>query len=112
MADHASKVGDICRYNDFTRADEICTILKSYRPDYPGDESRISEAQWAEMTQELLNLEKDLADTKALLQRFYRAITACSIDLESSSSESEDEAGTDWPRLTFRTSLTFDFNES
>ena len=48
-------------------------------------DSRITEDQWAEMTRELLTLEKVLEETKIALQRFYRAMSATAL------TDSEDE---------------------
>ena len=49
------------------------------KPADDDNDSRITEDQWAEMTQELLTLEKVLEETKIALQRFYRTISATAL---------------------------------
>lgn len=76
MARHVWRAKDICGSVGYRKARETCERLESFRPDINDDDSRVTGDQWREMTKELLILEKDLADTKALLQEFCRAATA------------------------------------
>lgn len=71
---------DICKNMGYKKAMETCQRLESLRPDVNDDDSRATEDQWMEMSKELLNLEKDLAYTKALLQGFCRAVTTSTME--------------------------------
>ncbi|KAI4102544.1 MAG: hypothetical protein LQ339_004561 [Xanthoria mediterranea] len=64
---------------------ESCERLMAFKPADDDYDSRITEDQWADMTQELLTLEKVLEETKVALQRFYRTISATAL------TDSEDE---------------------
>ena len=64
---------------------ESCERLMAFKPADDDGDSRITEDQWADMTQELLTLEKVLEETKVALQRFYRTISATAL------TDSEDE---------------------
>lgn len=85
MAFYASKARKLCSSFGYRKAREECERLVSFKPDHYDDNSRVTEFQWREMTKELLVLEENLADTKALLQRFYRAVTAPTMDFDEKS---------------------------
>ncbi len=76
MARHVFRAKIICGSVGYQKAKETCERLESFEPDDHDDDSRVTGDQWREMSKELLILEKILADTKALLQEFYRAATA------------------------------------
>ena len=48
----------------------------AFKPADDDNDSRITDDQWAKMTQELLTLKAALWLTKITLQRFYRTISA------------------------------------
>jgi len=79
MAIHVGRAKDICGSLGYRKARETCERLESFRPDFYDDDSRVTEDQWKEMTTELLTLEQNLADTKALVQKLYRAVTASTV---------------------------------
>ncbi|CAL8575075.1 hypothetical protein XPA_001020 [Xanthoria parietina] len=87
---------DIIRKDVFdlhTHASEAKNANWFHRPADDDDDSRITEDQWAEMTRELLTLEKVLEETKIALQRFYRTISTTAL------TDSEDkEEDRDHPR--------------
>jgi len=80
MASDLSKVIIIVNAFGYVKARERCARLFSFRSVDADDDSRVTGDQWREMTQELLIIEEILADTKALFQEFYRAVTASTMD--------------------------------
>lgn len=79
MAQHAMEAESLGGVMGYTKVVESCQRLRAYQPPVEDDDSRVTEDQWAEMTQELLTLERTLADTKTTLQKYYRAISASRI---------------------------------
>lgn len=88
MASHVSGDKIICGSMGYRKAEETCERLESFRPAMGDDDSRVTGDQWREMSKELLVLEKDLADTKALLHGFYRAVTPSTMDFDEESKPS------------------------
>ncbi|KAL8798161.1 MAG: hypothetical protein Q9182_006912 [Xanthomendoza sp. 2 TL-2023] len=76
MVIHASKASKSYGAIGYPKVCESFGRLMALRSDFEDDDSCVTEDQWAEMTQELVTLERSLAETKTVLQRYYRAISA------------------------------------
>lgn len=76
MAKHVGTAQSYCNRMGYRKAKEACEKLESFSPGIYDDNSRVTGDQWREMRDELLALEKTLADTKVLLQEFTRVVTA------------------------------------
>ena len=79
MYHHASEAKNANGSIGYIKVYESCERLMALKPADDDNDSRITEDQWAEMTQELLTLEKVLEETKIALQRFYRTISATAL---------------------------------